>query len=432
MRKYATVFATVTLTIGGLVMTSIPAAQAAAIPDAITNVTTSGQARVGDVLTLKADWKIPDYSQAGDTFTLDLPAEFIPLTDSFSIVDDGGNAIAQATVSNGMVTVTLTDFVENNPVNVHGDLTFSVRIADTAPAGQPITLHWGGTSTVITPIAPDVVPEQVTEPVKYGWSRSSGEIGWAFDIPGQMSNVVLKDDPANVHLLCDSVYVKVGDQTNGYPLTWNDVDSSQYTLNCDSEGFTLSLNEIAPNDLVHVVLSSTPDEGITQATNTWSLSADETNTGGEVSSAVYEGSGFGAGEPPAPVATSAPLETPVPVATPVPLETPAPEVTQTPAPSETPEVVLPPAVAPTTPAVAASVSREENPHLVDEPQKYAPSVNSHPNYTPAQSSASAGQPTGVQRLAHTGFSNSQIVLAAIALVALGGAMLVMVLRRRKA
>lgn len=94
MRKYATVFATVTLTIGGLVMTSIPAAQAAAIPDAITNVTTSGQARVGDVLTLKADWKIPDYSQAGDTFTLDLPAEFIPLTDSFSIVDDGGNAIA--------------------------------------------------------------------------------------------------------------------------------------------------------------------------------------------------------------------------------------------------------------------------------------------------------------------------------------------------
>lgn len=96
MRKHVVAIAAATLTIGGMAVGSVSAAQAGEINNAIVNINTQGEAKVGDVLTLNAAWQVPDYSQPGDTFTLALPHELIPLTNNFPILDENGSVVAQA------------------------------------------------------------------------------------------------------------------------------------------------------------------------------------------------------------------------------------------------------------------------------------------------------------------------------------------------
>lgn len=354
MRKHVAAIAAATLTIGGMAVGSVSAAQAGEINNAIVNINTQGEAKVGDVLTLNAAWQVPDYSQPGDTFTLALPQELIPLTNNFPILDENGNVVAQAVAQNGAVVVTLTDFVATHPINVHGNLTFSVKISNSAVPGQPINVNWGGTSTVITPAGSGVVPGQLTEPVKYGWAREGGNAGWAIDVPGQLSNVTVTDTPSNVNLQCDTLAVYQGDQSQGYPASWQHVDSTAYTVDCAADGFTLKMDQIAANQVIHILVSSTPTAGITEATNTWALNAVGVSTSGQATTAVYSGTGNGTGETPAPVET-----TPAPVVTetPVPVQTPTPEASETPdssvvppVPTATPTPLETPAPVETTPA----------------------------------------------------------------------------------
>lgn len=347
MRKHVAAIAATTLTIGGMAVGSVSAAQAGEINNAIVNISTQGKASVGNVLTLNAAWQVPDYSQPGDTFTLALPQELIPVSKSFPILDENGNVVAQAVAQDGAVVVTLTDFVATHPINVHGNLTFTVKVSNNAVPDQPITVNWGGTSTVITPTSSGVVPGQLTEPVKYGWAREGGNAGWAIDVPGQLSNVTVTDTPSNVDLQCDTLTVYQGDQTEGFPATWQRVDTSAYTVDCAADGFTLKMDQIAANQVIHILVSSTPTAGITEATNTWALNAVELSTSGQASTAVYTGTGNGTGETPAPVETPTPeasetpdgsVVPPVPTATPAPTETPEPvETTPAPVATETPE-----------------------------------------------------------------------------------------------
>ena len=119
------------------------------------------------------------------------------MTNNFPILDENGNVVAQAVAQNGAVVVTLTDFVATHPINVHGNLTFSVKISNSAVPGQPINVNWGGTSTATTPAGSGVVPGQLTELVKYGWAREGGNAGWAIDVPGQLSYVTVTDIPSS-------------------------------------------------------------------------------------------------------------------------------------------------------------------------------------------------------------------------------------------
>lgn len=376
MRKHVAAIAAATLTIGGMAVGSVSAAQAGEINNAIVNISTQGKASVGNVLTLNAEWQVPDYSQPGDTFTLALPQELLPVSKSFPILDENGNVVAQAVAQDGAVVVTLTDFVATHPINVHGNLTFTVKVSNNAVPDQPITVNWGGTSTVITPTSSGVVPGQLTEPVKYGWAREGGNAGWAIDVPGQLSNVTVTDTPSNVNLQCDTLTVYQGDQTEGFPATWQEVDTNAYTVDCAADGFTLKMDQIAANQVIHILVSSTPTAGITEATNTWALNAVEQSTSGQASTAVYTGTGNGTGETPIPVETPAPevsetpdssVVPPVPTATPTPAETPAPVettpapvVTETPAPVET----TPAPVSTETPAPTATATETPDSSVV--------------------------------------------------------------------
>ena len=299
MRKQPTTLAIAALALGGLGVGSLPA-QAAQIDNAITSVSSSGDAKVGEAVQLTAQWKVPDFSKAGDTFTLSLPAELIPLASSFPILDDQGNVVANAVAANGQVVVTLTDFVNTHPINVHGTLNFSVRISINATVGEPITVNWGGQTTVITPKGWANPVGKITKPHKFGWATSGGEVGWGFDIPGQLDNVVLNDLPKDVKLRCESLYVSEGDQTNGAPSTWTTLSPSQYDVVCDENGFTLKVNQIAQDHVIRVVIRSTPTAGLSEVTNTWSLTANQGPAEGVATSPVYSADGTGAGESPAP------------------------------------------------------------------------------------------------------------------------------------
>lgn len=149
---------------------------------------------------------------------------------------------------------------------------------------------------------------------------------------------MFNDLPKDVKLRCESLYVSEGDQTNGAPSTWTTLSPSQYDVVCDENGFTLKVNQIAQDHVIRVVIRSTPTAGLSEATNTWSLTANQGPAEGVATSPVYSADGTGAGESPAPSPTSS--ETPD-VSTnfpePTPSETPVPEVTEStePAPSST-------------------------------------------------------------------------------------------------
>lgn len=70
MRKQTTTLAIAALALGGLLGVGSLPAQAAQIDNAITSVSSSGNAKVGEAVQLTAQWKVLDFSEAGDTFTL--------------------------------------------------------------------------------------------------------------------------------------------------------------------------------------------------------------------------------------------------------------------------------------------------------------------------------------------------------------------------
>ena len=91
-------------------------AQAAEIPDAINNITvttTEQQNLFNGTVGFDMDWCVPDGSSADDFFTLTLPPELkVPNSFTFDLTDAAGNVVAVATTNNGVLTFTLTSFVE--------------------------------------------------------------------------------------------------------------------------------------------------------------------------------------------------------------------------------------------------------------------------------------------------------------------------------
>nr|WP_234288469.1 SpaA isopeptide-forming pilin-related protein [Listeria ivanovii]QPL19456.1 LPXTG cell wall anchor domain-containing protein [Listeria ivanovii]UCK61589.1 LPXTG cell wall anchor domain-containing protein [Listeria ivanovii]UCK61710.1 LPXTG cell wall anchor domain-containing protein [Listeria ivanovii] len=129
-----------------------------------------------DNVKIHYTWEIPNSAdvKAGDTMDFTLPAEIILQANSnFELKDSKGNVVGNATASSrtGKVTVTFTDYVENNS-DINGSLDFwsgwnkeIINESENYPVEFPLN---GETTTITvdisgTPIAP-------TETAyKYGW-----------------------------------------------------------------------------------------------------------------------------------------------------------------------------------------------------------------------------------------------------------------------
>lgn len=129
----------------------VPSAGAQAIEGAITSVeVVPADPLPGQNVELKLTWAVPDDARAGDTFSMDLPGELNRITTSFALTNSTGDVVANAVVSAGGVTVTLTDFVTTH-TNVRGTAFFWAQLDWDVVTGEPITLDFGSVTTVITP-----------------------------------------------------------------------------------------------------------------------------------------------------------------------------------------------------------------------------------------------------------------------------------------
>jgi len=124
-------------------------AVAAVVPDAVTDVRIAEtSAYTWSQLKLTVDWKVPDGTKAGDTFTLEMPA-VLTATDGkrFPLNDADGRTVANAVVTGRTVTFTMTDYAETH-VGVHGSAWFWVDLADTVKPGDDLDLSFTVGSTV--------------------------------------------------------------------------------------------------------------------------------------------------------------------------------------------------------------------------------------------------------------------------------------------
>ncbi len=154
-------------------------ASAKVITGAITGVTVTPTNPVkSQALTITTAWCVPDGSQTGDTFTLQLPSQLIPYTSGFPLKDAAGDIVANAVVSNGVVTFTLTAFVQSH-TNVCGSAYFSMGMRQSAiTVDQPNEFDFTAGSTVFkTIVTPTAGGSKVrSTPWKWGaWTNPADE-----------------------------------------------------------------------------------------------------------------------------------------------------------------------------------------------------------------------------------------------------------------
>ena len=119
--KYAPRWLAVLTVIAMTILGLAAPASAAEINNAVTDVrVTTTDATIFSDVTFEVDWTVPNGSSGGDFFSLGLPdALDAPDSLTFDLADPAGQVIAVATVSNGVITFTLTDAV-NGQNNISG------------------------------------------------------------------------------------------------------------------------------------------------------------------------------------------------------------------------------------------------------------------------------------------------------------------------
>jgi len=374
---------------------------AAELPDAITSITLTGSSVVGqwERVDLACTWAVPDGSQPGDTFTMQLPPElrWFGSTD-FEVVSPSGDVVATAhAYPDGHVVFTLTDFVLTHPHDVHGACTFSTQfISVQSPPGQ-IDLAFDVGSTVLR--VPIVVTDPcvsgcdgpLTGPLKDTWWVDAGQTTLQSVIradtgPSLSNDVIISDDPgAGIALDCSTAYVVVGQNVGASGYLVAPFHTAQYpaTIVCSPTGLTASWANLPPNERLEVwVRSVVTDATLTEYSNHGSV--EQAGTTAPVTSVVGRTTASGTGN-----------GTPMPTATP-----PTPTPTLTPTPTSTPTTSTP------TPTGSATTSHTENP-----PPPPTPSAPSTPP-TSSQTSPSGALP-------ETGFDHGALAVLGACMVLAG-------------
>ena len=300
-----------------LPMTLTPAT-AAEIPDAISNVNITGEAQIGQTLTVTANWSVPNHSQPGDTFSLPLPTEFTAMQTDFPLLDASGATVATAHVENGQVTVTLTDYVATHPLNIGGGLRFNVQINETATPDQPITLTWGNTVTITPKAAWNGIPNH-TEVVKYGWATPDRQgNGWTIEVPGGengLTDVTVVDTPTDHRIQCDSVRIEAATFDGTEFVDWRPLPA---TVDCTGDAVSIGIPSIPAGQQAFLMMNADQNapldtDNTGALTNSFEASAQGFSTSGSAESAVYGAGGTGGGDnTPDPEPTEEPTEEPTP------------------------------------------------------------------------------------------------------------------------
>ncbi len=395
---------------------------------------------------LALDWKVPDGSGAGDTFTLTLPPELKAAhTMTFPLRDagDGGAVVATAAVSGQVVTFTLTDYAENHQ-DVHGRAWFLVTFGRSVAYGQDLNLQFGVDGvTLMDGVRVTGRPGDYSatatkwqtwaDPAVNNPPRPSADrILWALHAPRITKGLVgakvtFTDTPGpGQAIACDSIHVFWGSEnTGGVPIEGT-YPPDRYTTEC------------APDQLVVTLPTTQQDEGripfvlgwssITDATRTEYRNAGSVGLGRGITIPVgdvlrVDGGGHGTGLRPAP----APVKTPATLA-------PTDSTPLSPTGTATPTQTTPPSPTGTAPATlfptAPAIPTDTTPPSPTDKTTPAPTAGAAPVVAPVVARTGAS-PTRVDAGAprEPGIDPGYVAAGAI-LAGLGGIDLVGASRRR--
>lgn len=300
--------AAIFMAVAGAVSLALPA-QAAKIPDAIKAVTvTPDNPGKYEEITVNATWAVPDAAQPGDTFTLELPVELDSLVSGFEIRNNSGELIANAVVRNGVVTVTLTDFVSTHK-KVSGTMTFTTKLNRELEPGTPYVLTFGNEAEVtITPGEGD--PVDRTSSQKYGsWidangnpsSKPTDRIRWTVESPkGPFDRVSFEDTVgAGLELDCAKVKMNFSESFHGNQevQVWGPdlVRDTDFTAGCAGQKLTATGPVVPEGQVLRLVYETkVVDTSASSYRNTALVTVDGTTT--SVVSEFRRNSGSGGGQ----------------------------------------------------------------------------------------------------------------------------------------
>jgi uncharacterized surface anchored protein len=294
-------------------------ASAATIDNAITSVNiVQGSAGQNTPMKLDLTWAVPDSANSGDTFTLKLPAELDSISTSFDLLAPDGSVVAKATVVNGLVTFTLTNYVDTHD-SVHGSAFFYVRWdkSESSVTG-PVSLDFTAGSKVFTDTVnkTGVTGTPRTGPHKTGfWTHQGTVTGtdaltWTLDSPSGPFNTVSFDDTVGPGQTIDCGSVKFRLSTidaSGTVVSSKTLPAGKITAqNCSPTHLTATVGSVVAGQVVRLVyMTNVTDSSLKSYSNSASVTTDGTKTSTVSHSVKVNGAGgSGSGNTPTTTATS--------------------------------------------------------------------------------------------------------------------------------
>ena len=161
------------LSVPVILLSATGSAQAAAVPGVITDVTTSPASisAPDSQVTTTVTFCVPDGSHAGDTFSLQLPTQFVNYPGTFTVDATGGAPVMTATTSGtpAVMTFTLSSYVTTH-TGTCGSVSFSANM-DPSTFGTTQTLAYrtnDGTSFNSAVVVGDTLSHSPGVPFAYG------------------------------------------------------------------------------------------------------------------------------------------------------------------------------------------------------------------------------------------------------------------------
>ncbi|QOR71010.1 hypothetical protein IM660_01450 [Ruania alkalisoli] len=204
-----------------------------------------------------------------DGFVLDLPAELVPLTDTFDVRAATGQVVARAAVDDGALTLTYTDHALGT---LTGTATFVAGWDDGPSPGEDITLTFSAVGTTVdVAISLDAEDEDSPGPRLYGYWRdraiedtASPEAALQWRVVtgrGPVRDTVIDTELGDGHRLdCTGITgrLQTAFEANGDASAAHDLPAGALdVVSCDGSGFTVDLPEVEPGTALMVLFSST-------------------------------------------------------------------------------------------------------------------------------------------------------------------------------
>ncbi len=381
-------------------------ARAANLPGSITDVfiTETSAPSYGSV-TVNVDFALPPSAATGDTFTLQLPPSLVAMTDGFDLLDPHGVVVATAVVHGGVVTFTVSNFVDTHDGvtgTAHFGAFFNTDLI-TLGSNQEFTFIGSGKTFhdhVQIGTSPGVnrsKPRKYgfwTDPVDQGTSTLTDAGKWRIESArGPWDSLTFTDgvgagqafDCATLRIVSSKATDSQGRLTATHPL------GSRAHVTCSATAFVISIGAVASGEIVQVTIAATiTDPTLTTYPNSVTVTTNNSKSVVIPAKLIrFSAGGNGNGT----IRTS----------------------------------TAPTSTAPSTTAASTSAAQTSAAHSSAASSAHTTTVNS---FLPTQESRTPTTSAAAQQLPNTGSNSGPLLGVAAALLGLGGTLLALSRRRR--